>query len=134
MHEEVIVSPVRVIPTDIQSTVAHIVSVSADIVADLVAAQLPVQCVPHEGAITTAIQPTVMNSKPILNATIEETLVNIALVSHDASPNQHINPRLQQDLDLWQRIKDYDKRAAEEAPLHSRFDEDAKTKPEKATS
>jgi hypothetical protein len=25
----------------------------------------------------------------------------------------HINPRIQQDLDLWQRIKDFDKRSAE---------------------
>jgi len=26
---------------------------------------------------------------------------------------QHSNPLIQQDLDLWQRIKDYDQRAAE---------------------
>lgn len=66
VHEEVIVSLVRVIPTDIQSTAAPTVSVSTDTVVDLATAQLPVQRVPHEGAaattITAVIQPTVTNS------------------------------------------------------------------------
>lgn len=66
VHEEVIVSPVRVIPTDIQSTAAPTISVSTDTVVDLATAQLPMQCVPHEGAaavaITVVIQPTVTNA------------------------------------------------------------------------
>jgi len=41
-------------------------------------------------------------------------LIGRSVAPQDVIPVQHVNPRLQHDLELWQHIKEYDKKAAEE--------------------
>jgi hypothetical protein len=43
-----------------------------------------------------------------------EHLIGRSVAPQDAICVQHVNLRLQHDLELWQRIKEYDKKAAEE--------------------
>jgi hypothetical protein len=48
------------------------------------------------------------------NVASVEHLIGRSVAPQDAIPVQHVNPRLQHDLELWQRIKEYDKKAEEE--------------------
>ena len=52
-----------------------------------------------------------------LSAAFDVHLIGSTTASHDDVPVQHVNPRLQHDLELWQRIKEYDKNAAQEPPF-----------------
>jgi hypothetical protein len=71
--------------------------------------------VSHEDAAVAAssatIQPRLTDFDPVVAASLA---INVS--ESTSVPEKHINPRIQHDLDLWQRIKDYDKRTAEEAP------------------
>jgi hypothetical protein len=51
------------------------------------------------------------------STTADVQLIGSSIASQDDVPVQHVNPRIQHDLELWQRIKEYDKKAAEESPF-----------------
>jgi len=53
----------------------------------------------------------------VVIATIDESLIDSSIASQVDPPVQHVNSRLQHDLDLWQRIKEYDKKPAKEPPF-----------------
>lgn len=68
--------------------------------------------VSHEDAAFDASFATMQPpfSDPVVAASLAENV-------SETAPEKHINPRIQHDLDLWQRIKDYDKRRTEEVPF-----------------
>jgi hypothetical protein len=109
VQEEASISPVRV-PSINQSTGDPndtVPTESMDASQDLAAVKMHVHHVPREGATVAAatapIQPPLTILVSMVNATLDETLVDNTLASRDAPPEQHINPRVQHDLDLWQR-------------------------------
>jgi hypothetical protein len=54
---------------------------------------------------------------PIVKASTDESQ-DITTSGHAiaiTSPDKHSNARVQHDMDLWERIKEYDRKAAEEA-------------------
>ena len=70
--------------------------------------------VSHEDAVvatsSATMKPPLTDSDPIVATSLAENVSESTSVLE-----KHINPRIQHDLDLWKRIKDYDKRIAEEA-------------------
>jgi len=94
MHEETFVSPVQVIPSAHQSTAEPGISALVDTV----------------DAACASIQQPLTNWEPTVISTIDESLVDNSITSQVDLPTQHFNSTLQHDLDLWQWIKEYDKK------------------------
>jgi len=101
-----------VFPSAHQSTVEPAITAPDDTVDDLIAVQgFAQQVSPGDTTAVAAcasIEHPLTTSEPTLNATVDENLVDRFIVFQGDPPVQNINPRLQHDLDLWQRIKDYD--------------------------
>jgi hypothetical protein len=60
---------------------------------------------------------TVGSTMATSSATVEIDVNLIGSAPHGAIPVQRVPPRLQHDLDLWQHIKEYDKKAAEDPTI-----------------
>jgi len=102
------VSPAQVIPSNIPSIEALNVNALVDTDTKLAAAQTSTQQVTVSPTDTAAcvVAPSESSSATDVH------LIGGSMASQDDVPVQHVNPRIQHDLELWQRIKKYGKKAA----------------------
>lgn len=83
---------------------------------DLVVVQLPGQDVLRDDgtiASSTTLQPSLTVNDPIVNASTDG--IQGDNTSGHIITEQYSNARVHHDLELWEHIKDYDRRAAKEA-------------------
>ena len=89
------------------------VDVQADVVVTAAALDAQTTQAPSAGITSDTVDRAVSSTVQLFHAesTQPEDINSFVIVREEGMT--HLNPRIQHDLDLWQKIKDYDQRAAE---------------------